>query len=433
MSTASLRHGLWAGWVPSLVVAYVLLLPFSRSAEIPLTLLALAAPLLAWRHGRELWSQPVARLLVVAFLAWWLPMLLASIDAVVPGKSWLHALTAPRFLLAALSIAVVMREPLRRRWLLVGFGAIIGVWALDGLIQFAFGRDLLGIPLHPDRVNAMFGDRFYFYGPSLAMLSPLAFEAARRYAPRWLLGVLVAGIGAAVLLAGMRAGWLALALIAVIYALGIARRDRVAAVRYGVAIIGLAATLGALGYLGSELVRDRVQQTLKLVQGNEQAVQHAFTRRLQIWGTAGRMIAEHPVNGVGIRGFQHAYPDYARPGDPNLSGPDAELGGNHPHNLWLESLTDAGLAGLAGLLVALACGIVAWRRSSPAGREAAAPYAFCLGVMLFPFNTHFALYGAYLSSTLWWLAGLMFAGLLSATTAAGRLQGEDSGFGVRKH
>jgi len=221
----SLWRRLWPGWVPGLVVAYLLLLPFSRSAEIALTLLALAAALVVWRHWRAVWSQPPVRLLLLGFLAWWLPMLLASVDAVVSGKSWLHALTAPRFLLAALGIAVVMSNPARRRWLLVVLGAVVAFWAVDGLIQFAWGRDLLGIALHPERVNGMFGDRFYFYGPSLAMLSPLAFEATRRRAPRWLLSVVVVCVSAAVLLAGMRAGWLALALIALVYAIGIARRD----------------------------------------------------------------------------------------------------------------------------------------------------------------------------------------------------------------
>jgi hypothetical protein len=55
-------------------------------------------------------------------------------------------------------------------------------WALDGFVQLLLGFDLFGIPMHEDRLNALFFSRYQFYGPVLAMLSPLLLEFARR---RW--------------------------------------------------------------------------------------------------------------------------------------------------------------------------------------------------------------------------------------------------------
>ena len=51
----------------------------------------------------------------------------------------------------------------------------------------------------------------------------------------------------------------------------------------------------------------RMQRSLLALQGSEQALDEASAGRLRIWGTALRMSAAHPINGVGVRGF----PGYA--------------------------------------------------------------------------------------------------------------------------
>ncbi len=42
----------------------------------------------------------------------------------------------------------------------------------------------------------------------------------------------------------------------------------------------------------------------------------------------------------------------------------------------------------------------------PAQRQEAFPFALALVLILFPVNSHFAVYGTYLSSLIWVLAGL---------------------------
>jgi len=77
-----------------------------------------------------------------------------------------------------------------------------------------------------------------------------------------------------------------------------------------------------------------------------------------------------------------------------------------------------GLFGLMGLLV-MACLLwLIFRRSCAQQRLLAWPYLFCLILIFFPFNTHFSLYGTFLSSIIWWLIGLSLAALIAQPTGA---------------
>jgi hypothetical protein len=64
----------------------------------------------------------------------------------------------------------------------VGF---LRFWAADGFVQLLLGFDLFGIAMNPDRLNALFFSKYQFYGPVLAILSPLMLEYARRRWPAW--------------------------------------------------------------------------------------------------------------------------------------------------------------------------------------------------------------------------------------------------------
>ena len=73
------------------------------------------------------------------------------------------------------------------------------------------------------------------------------------------------------------------------------------------------------------------------------------------------------------------------------------------------------LFGWLGSLLSMVVGFVLvlriWRRMKPARRYEAFPFALALALMLFPFNSHFALYGTYMSSLIWILFGLWAASI----------------------
>jgi hypothetical protein len=54
-----------------------------------------------------------------------------------------------------------------------------------------------------------------------------------------------------------------------------------------------------------------------------------------------------------------------------------------------------------------------YRRITPGERRDAFPFALAIFLILFPFNSHFAIYGTYTSSLIWFLAGLWGASLRS--------------------
>ncbi len=64
---------------------------------------------------------------------------------------------------------------------------------------------------------------------------------------------------------------------------------------------------------------------------------------------------------------------------------------------------------MAGLVLGFVFAWRAWRTMTPPNRQEAFPYLVALVLVLFPLNSHFAIYGTYLSSLIWILVGLWAA------------------------
>ena len=78
----------------------------------------------------------------------------------------------------------------------------------------------------------------------------------------------------------------------------------------------------------------------------------------------------------------------------------------HPHNFWLEALTDCGVIGLLGLLLFMGLLLRAWWQADANGRSRTAAHCFALLLIGFPLNTHCALYGTIMSTLIWWLLAM---------------------------
>lgn len=396
----------WPAW---LVVAFFALLPFRRLSEIPLSMLALSLFFLLRSGEYRARLRTLLPLVLPLFLCFWLPMLFSSFDSFLPEKSWTTSIGAIRYLLAALSIGVLLYTP-SLRWLVLRWTSILLIfWAIDGFVQLAFGVDLLGVPLHPDRLNALFGDKYQFYGPTLAMLSPLVFELARRRWPAWAWGLSFALILGAVMISGMRAGWLAIAMVVFAYFILMLRADNRQLRRATLAIPVLSLLVIGFSYWVSPTVQDRVSRTLVMTQDIDSAIDYASSWRMPIFKNSVVMYKAHPINGVGVRAFPIAYPHYAPPDDYHVVRHEDGTGATHAHNVVLEVMADTGTIGLIGLVLGFALAWRAWRSMSPPNKQEAFPYIVALVLVLFPLNSHFAIYGTYLSSLIWILVGLWAA------------------------
>jgi O-antigen ligase len=241
------------------------------------------------------------------------------------------------------------------------------------------------------------------------MLSPLLFEHARRRWPAWAWGVSFALILGAVMISGMRAGWLAMGMVVIAYILLMFRKDNRELRRATMITPVLALVVIVISYLASPTVQERVSRTLTIAQGSESALDYALSWRLPIFNASIRMYRENPINGVGVRAFPVAYPSYAPPDDYHLVHSEGGMRATHAHNIVLEVMADTGSIGLAGLIIGFLLALRAWRGMLPADRQEVFPYALALVLILFPLNSHFAIFGTYTSSLIWFLLGLAAA------------------------
>ncbi len=396
----------WPSW---LAISFFALLPFGRLIEIPLAVFALSLPFLARNTVHRERIRRVSTIAIPLFLCFWLPMMFSSFDSFLPQKSWLVSLSALRFLAAAISMAVLLQAD-SVRWRVIRWTSFILLfWAVDGFVQLIFGSDLFGITMNPDRLNALFVKQYQFFGPTLAILSPMLLEYARRHWPGWAWVAAFTLTLGAVLIAGMRAGWLLMGLVLLVYMWLMLRQENRDLRKISLSIPALVAATIIGSYLVSPLFQARVQQSLALTQGTHAALDTASTYRMPIFKTSLVMFQAHPINGVGVRAYPAAYMQYAAADDIHIQRSGGKSGAIHAHNIVLEVMADTGSIGLLGMLTGLVLAWRFWRKLSPARRYEAFPFSLSLALVLFPLNSYFALYGVYLSSLIWILFGLWLA------------------------
>ena len=396
-------------WTPYVVLAFVALWPTVGPAEAVLSLGALTSlAILAhrrFRNGTALLSREAWALITALFFCYWLPEAFSAIDAEDTARAWREVLLDLRYLPFLWLVAMAVATARGRRIVFLGLGLIAGAWALDAAVQAVTGFSLGGAN-SSDRLSGIFGAGNLKLGLVLATLSPFALDAAARrfHASGWFAAAML--LGSVILLAGSRASWLVFALVL----LGSGWR-RLGWKRLAVSLLGGLAMASVLALAFSTQFESRIERSLAVFSGDRAGLDQALSGRLSIWYAAAGMIAEHPVNGVGVRGFREAYARYAAPDDFWLA--HGQQGALHAHQVVFEVLSETGAVGLLLWLMGAALAWRAWRWSLPAARRRAAVPALALAVTAFPFNTSLAFY-----STFWGGAFLLLLALFAGTLFA---------------
>ena len=161
--------------------------------------------------------------------------------------------------------------------------------------------------------------------------------------------------------------------------------------------VSVAAVVMTTGYFVPS-VGNTLKTTIGALNADYETLDIATSRRLTLWRTGTKIIAEHPINGIGPRGYRYAYQRFAEEDDFWIAR--GSKGQTHPHMMGLEVLIETGLFGLAGLIafaVLLLRNIFVKRQNDPAG----AMWLILALVAWFPLNTHLAFYGSYWSTFGW--------------------------------
>jgi O-antigen ligase len=398
-------------WPALLVLSVLALLPVGQTFEAPLAIAAALGLIFAWRMRDSLSEDSGVRLAILLFGAYWLAALISAPAAIAPYKTWSTVTVLLRYLPFALFAVLLLRDSDLWPQIECAVAAVVVLWLLDAWVQIFTGHSIAGA-MEAERLSGIFGADNLKLGPVLAVLSPFVLGVARdRYGGR---GLVVAAVFMLmpILLAGSRAAWLMYGLVAAVFLWKQTRSPLrfAACALVALIVVGIAAWSADRD---SPAFASRVQRTLLMLRGTPSAVDEASAGRLRIWSTAGRMIAAHPVAGVGVRGFRYAYPQYAAPGDAFVDAKTDE-GAMHAHQLALEVLSETGLIGLLLWITGAAAVIRAWRRADAAARRRAFAPGLALAVMCFPLNTHLAFYSAWWGSLFWWLLALYVAAVSPA-------------------
>ncbi len=401
-----------ARWAPWAVLAFVATWPWPGVADGVLSLGAIITivwlGLRRFRGGDALLSREAWALTSALFFSYWLPELLASVDAIDPLRSLREVAVDLRYLPFLWLAAIAVHREDDRRIVYVGIAIIALLWTFDGLLQATTGWSLGGIGgiAHADRISGVFGKHLRL-GQVLASLAafPLGVAAKRVGTIGWI-GVAML-MGAVILFAGSRAAWLTFMLVLLFSGWRLLGWKRLLGV-FAAGAVGVV----VLAAMFPRDLHERIERTEAVFSGDAAGLDRALSGRLRIWEAAVCMIGEHPINGVGARGYRDAYAGCA----PQLGPPAWGKGGAlHAHQIVLEILSETGVLGLLLWLIGAALAIRAWRFASPQARLRAAIPTVALAVTVFPLNTHLAFY-----SSFW--GGLT---LLLTALYAGALFGED--------
>jgi len=375
----------------------------------PLTIMAIIGFYRVIVSPKSIWNDQALKYFIFLFLCLWIPMLLAFLDAVNPSRSVQTVFPYLRFLFAGIFIIhELSKNDEFFKVLIYGVFFIVTFWCIDASIQFFIGYNLLGFPYNAGDITGMFYPRNTI-SHVCAILSPICFYVVSRHSSRnkwaWLS---IIPLFFVVLISGRRAAWVMLALcsfgfIIFLYLSSANKNKTLRLVMIISCVIGIILTSTIMF---NQPTKDRFKTTLGLFSFDYESINAATAARLTIWQTAYSIFREHPINGIGPRGFRFIYHQYAEADDRFIK---RGLPPTQPHLMLLEILAETGIIGLVGFLSLFYFLIKSRRKIKNISYE----FVFLIPVLvsLFPFNSHMAFYGSIWSSMIWLLMAIYFSSL----------------------
>jgi O-antigen ligase len=346
------RLSRWAAEPSSWLAAAVLALPASSgtgpggSLATPSDLLLFgavaAAARLVLRGERKdvLRSVPAAGFLLLGLVS-----LLAAVVSPDLGSGLVGAVRSMElFFLVPVTVMVALRT---RRDAVLVLGSIVLLAVLEGAYGLVQTVTRTGASIDGENIRAV-GTFGAYNIAALAQLAAIALvicaaaAVVLRDRRRWVALGLAAFLALPLVLALSRGIWVGAAAAAALV-LSRGRPLRMLAVALGSAAV-LALVIPPLIASGSDLGQ-RVESLVEVDEAPDQSVRD----RLALWGAARQMAVDHPLTGVGVRGFpdhRDAYAGLTLLGSSDIAVADADfqqVAVDSPHNFYLLIASEQGL------------------------------------------------------------------------------------------
>lgn len=374
----------------------------------PIGLMALLGAYTLFRDPKVILEDKTLKIFSLVFFCLWLPLLISFPDAVNKAHSARTVFPYLRFFFAGIFIITELnKKPERISFVIKGIYYIVLFWCADATIQFIFGKNLFGFPYQPGHITGMFYPRNTISHICAILSAFTFFYAYNNFEKNKLFALSVIPLFFILLLSGRRAAWVMLALSClgfIAYSFYYSENKKYFLKLLGIITVTLTLLLSST-IVFHEPTNKRFNVTLGLFSGNYEQISNATAKRVPIWETSISIIKEHPINGIGPRGFRHIYKENAAEDDFYIKFNKGMP--SQPHIIILEILAETGLVGFLGYIFVLF--LVFNLLFTSKDKKALFPYFIPVIVAMFPINTHMAFYGSIWSSMTWLLLALYFS------------------------
>lgn len=348
--------------------------------------LVLAVPAVARRLDTSVLREPPV-LAAAAYLAVCVASLAVAINVTAGFTDVFRTLAA--FLVLVTGCLVL---PLDRDWRNTVVKAFVIAAAVHAAVGIQEMLSVLGPGLHGRRAMEVVTGRMSnvnLHAGLLAMLLPWAVAGAtlsgRRW--RWFSAATVVATTVMLVMLQSRSAWLATAVaaaVAIVTAIGAHGRLSLprGVRRGGVALFmaGVAAAVGGVALTGTDTPLGEFLRTT-FVRRPHQAAGPTDGGRTMIWAITTRMIADHPLTGVGAGNFTVRLHEYYG-GDLDFSSLSSD-NWIEPHDDFLWVFAEKGLPGILAFVAIFATALLAIRTVIRAGSAAEARIALvCLAALV---------------------------------------------------
>ncbi|WP_406828321.1 O-antigen ligase family protein [Microbulbifer sp. ARAS458-1] len=381
-----------------LLCSFIWVLPWSRTFQLSVLVLAITA-IVQLVRDRNSWKpfgiKPWCLMNLLAAMA----LALSAAGSQYSSKPIELAVFQLVLMLAGIPVLLWARNDAIWHKLQLCLVAIIGFWLVDGLFQALVGFDFFGVP-RAERLGGYFShpDKFgYYIAPLCAWV--LFAPIVRKLSLPLQSGIYLLCL-AVTFFGNTRAGWVAFALVSLIWLYTI--RHQLRASKSVMCLLAAAALSAGWWIMSDPMVSKRiaasVPQSLDV-----QGLSSVIPVRIQLWSQAWEQFLASPWLGTGAGNYVMFLPE---------TWADTHLDQPYAHQVVFEVLAGTGIIGFTLFFAVLACFLrIVWYGDYSRVSEARRPLAPLIILLCtwFPLSTHRELFSSEMMVFTWLCIALVIA------------------------